>query len=141
VSDLLSLRESQRKFNALLLGALASVALLLAAIGVYGTVSYWVKQRTPEFGIRMALGADQKDILRLVVSGGMQFILAGLAIGMAGALAVTRLIASLLFGVTSYDPATFVAIAALLSLVALAACWIPARRAMRVDPIVALRYE
>jgi putative ABC transport system permease protein len=141
VSDLLSLRESQRKFNALLLGTLATVALLLAAVGIYGTVSYWVKQRTPEFGIRMALGADQKNILRLVVSGGMQFILAGLTVGMAGALAATRLIANLLFGVTAYDPATFAAIAALLSLVALAACWIPARRAMRVDPIVALHYE
>ncbi len=141
VSDLLALRESQRKFNALLLGALASVALLLAAVGIYGTVSYWVKQRTPEFGIRMALGADQKNILRLVVSAGMQFIVAGLAIGMAGALAATRLIVSLLFGVTAYDPATFAAIAALLSFVAIAACWIPARRAMRVDPIVALHYE
>jgi predicted permease len=141
LSDLLALRESQRKFNTLLLGALATVALLLATVGIYGTVSYWVKQRTPEIGIRMALGADQQNIFRLVITRGMQFILAGLALGIAGALAATRLIASLLFEVTADDPATFAAIALLLALVAFAACWIPARRAMRVDPIVALRYE
>jgi putative ABC transport system permease protein len=141
LSDLLELRESQRKFNALLLGSLAFIALLLAAVGIYGTVSYWVKQRTPEIGIRMALGADQQSIFRLVVTRGMHFILGGLALGIAGALAATRLIASLLFGVTANDPATFAAIGLLLALVAFAACWIPARRAMRVDPIVALRYE
>jgi putative ABC transport system permease protein len=141
VSDLLFLRESQRKFNALLLGALAAIALLLAAVGIYGTVSYWVKQRTPEIGIRMALGADQKNIFRLVVTRGMQFIFVGLGFGIAGALATTRLITSLLFGVTASDPATFAAIAILLILVALAGCWIPARRAMRVDPMVALRYD
>lgn len=141
LSDLLALRESQRKFNALLLGALATVALLLAAVGIYGTVSYWVKQRTPEIGIRMALGADQKNIFGLVFARGIPFILAGIALGIAGALVATRLIASLLFGVTATDPATFVAITILLALVAFAACWIPARRAMRVDPIVALRYE
>jgi len=141
VSDVLSLQESQRKFNALLLGAFAFIALSLAAMGIYGTVSYWVKQRTPEIGIRMALGADQKNIFRLVVASGMQLIFAGLAIGIAGALAATRLIASLLFGVTASDPVTFAAIATLLTLVAFAACWIPAQRAMRVDPIAALRYE
>ncbi len=141
LSDLLALRESQRKFNALLLGSLAFIALLLAAVGIYGTVSYWVKQRTPEIGIRMALGADQQNIFRLVVTRGMQFVLAGLALGIAGALAATRLIASLLFGVAANDPATFAAIAILLAFVTFAACWIPARRAMRVDPIIALRYE
>jgi putative ABC transport system permease protein len=141
LSDLLSVHESQRKFNALLLGALATVALLLAAVGIYGTVSYWVKQRTPEIGIRMALGADQKNIFGLVIARGMQFIFAGLALGIAGSLAATRLIASMLFGVTADDPATFAAIALLLALVALVACWIPAKRATRVDPIVALRYE
>jgi predicted permease len=141
LSDLLSLRESQRKFNALLLGSLAFIALLLAAVGIYGTVSYWVKQRTPEIGIRMALGADQQNIFAYVIKSGMQFTFAGLALGIAGALAATRLITSLLFGVTASDPATFAAIATLLTLVASAACWIPARRAMRVDPIVALRYE
>jgi ABC-type antimicrobial peptide transport system permease subunit len=89
----------------------------------------------------MALGADEKNIFRLILTRGMLFILAGLALGIAGALAATRLIASLLFGVTPSDPATFAAIAALLTLVALVACWVPARRAMRVDPIIALRYE
>jgi predicted permease len=141
LSDLLSLRESQRKFNALLLGSLAFIALLLATVGIYGTVSYWVKQHTPEIGIRMALGADQKNIFAHVIKNGMQFIFAGIALGIAGALAATRVIASLLFGVTASDPATFAAIATLLTLVAIAACWIPARRAMRVDPLVALRYE
>jgi putative ABC transport system permease protein len=141
LSDLLSLRESQRKFNALLLGSLAFIALLLAAVGIYGTVSYWVRQRTPEIGIRMALGADQKNIFAHVIKSGMQFIFVGITIGIAGALAATRLIASLLFGVTASDPATFVAIAILMTLVALVACWTPAWRAMRVDPIVALRYE
>jgi len=141
LSDSLSLRESQRKFNALLLVSLGFLALLLAAVGIYGTVSYWVRQRTPEIGIRMALGADQKNIFAYVIKNGMQFILAGITIGIAGALAATRLIVSLLFGVTASDPATFVAIAILMTLVALVACWIPARRAMRVDPIVALRYE
>ena len=141
LSDLLSLRESQRKFNALLLGSLAFIALLLATVGIYGTVSYWVKQHTPEIGIRMAIGADQKNIFAHVIKNGMQFIFAGIALGIAGALAATRVIASLLFGVTASDPATFAVIAALLTLVALAACWFPARRAMRVDPLVALRYE
>jgi putative ABC transport system permease protein len=141
VSDFLSMRESQRKFNALLLGAFASIALLLAAVGIYGTVSYWVKLRTQEIGIRMALGADQTSILRLVIARGMQLIFAGLALGIVGALAATRLIASLLFGVSASDPATFAEIATLIMLFAFVACWIPARRAMRVDPIVALRYE
>jgi len=141
LSDLLSLHESQRKFNALLLGSLAFIALLLAAVGIYGTVSYWVRQRTPEIGIRMALGADQKSIFGHVIKSSMQFIFAGIALGIAGALAAARLITSLLVGVAASDPATLAAIAILMTLVALAACSIPARRAMRVDPIVALRYE
>ena len=141
LSDLLSLHESQRKFNALLLGGLAFIALLLAAVGIYGTVSYWVRQRTPEIGIRMALGADQKNIFAQIIKSGMQFIFAGIALGIVGALAAARLIASLLFAVAASDPLTFAAIAILMILVALAACWIPARRAMRVDPIVALRHE
>lgn len=141
LGDLMAQRESQRKFNAFLLAGLACIALLLAAVGIYGTVSYWVKQRTPEIGIRMALGADRQNISRLILKSGMQFIVAGLFLGIAGALAGTKLVASLLFGVTATDPATFAAIAALLTLVALTACWIPARRAMRVDPLVALRHE
>jgi len=141
LSDLLSRHESQRKFNALLLGSLAFIALLLATVGIYGTVSYWVRQRTPEIGIRMALGADQRNIFAHVIKSGMQFIFVGIALGIGGALAAARLIASLLFGVSASDPLTFAAIAVLMTLVALAACWIPARRAMRVDPMVALRYE
>jgi putative ABC transport system permease protein len=141
VGDLLSLRESQRRFDALLLGGLASIALLLAAVGIYGTISYWVKQRTSEIGIRMALGADRQNISRLVLKNAMRFILAGLILGVVGALAAMRLIASSLFGVAPSDPATFAAIATLLIIVAHAACWIPARRATRVDPMVALRHE
>ena len=123
------------------IGSLACIALLLAAVGIYGTVSYWVRQRTPEIGIRMALGADQKNIFAQIIKSGMQFIFAGIALGIVGALAAARLIASLLFAVAASDPLTFAAIAILMILVALAACWIPARRAMRVDPIVALRHE
>jgi putative ABC transport system permease protein len=141
VADLLTLRESQRKFNALLLGALAFVALLLAAVGIYGAISYWVKQRTSEIGIRMALGAQQTNIFRFVVARGMRLIFVGLALGTAGASAASRWISSMLFGVTANDPATLSAIAVLLALAACAACWIPAWRAMRVDPMVALRYE
>ena len=141
VGDLLSQRESQRRFDALLLSGLASIALLLAAVGIYGTISYWVKQRTSEIGIRVALGASQQNISWLVLKNGVQLILAGLILGVVGALAATRLIANSLFDVASSDPATFGAIAALLIIVAHAACWIPARRATRVDPIVALRHE
>ena len=141
VGDLLSRRESQRKFNALLLGGLAGIALLLAAVGIYGTVAYWVRQRTSEIGIRMTLGADGRNISRLIVGSGMRFIVAGIVLGIAGSLAATKLIANLLFGVSASDPATFAGIAALLVAVAFVACWIPARRAMRVDPIVALRHE
>jgi putative ABC transport system permease protein len=141
VGDLLSLRESQRRFDALLLGGLASIALVLAAVGVYGTISYWVEQRTPEFGIRMALGADRQNISGLVLRNGMQFVVAGLVLGVVGASAATRIIASSLFDVAASDPVTFAAIATLLSIVAFAACWIPARRAMRIDPMAALRHE
>ena len=141
LSDLLAQRESQRRFNALLLCGLAGIALLLAAVGIYGTVAYWVRQRTAEIGIRMALGADRQNISRLVVGSGMRFIFAGILLGISGALAATKLIANLLFGVSSSDPATFAGIAALLVTVALVACWIPARRAICVDPIVALRHE
>jgi ABC-type antimicrobial peptide transport system permease subunit len=141
VGDLLSLRESQRRFDALVLSGLASIALLLAAVGIYGTISYWVKQRTPEIGLRMALGADGHNVSWLVLKNGTQFIVAGLSLGVVGALAATKLIASSLFGVAASDPATFAAIATLLFMVALSACWIPARRAARVDPMVALRHE
>ncbi|HVA16749.1 MAG TPA: ABC transporter permease [Candidatus Dormibacteraeota bacterium] len=140
-SAILSEHESQRKFDAWLLGAFAFIALLLAAVGIYGTVSYWVKQRTQEIGIRVALGAQRKDIFGLVVTRGMALIVAGIVLGIAAALAVTRILATMLFGVQPTDPFTYTAVALLLAGAGLAACYFPARRAMRVDPMEALRYE
>jgi putative ABC transport system permease protein len=141
VSAMLSQNESERKFNAWLLGAFAFIALLLAAVGIYGSISYWVKQRTQEIGVRMALGAQPRNIFTLVISRGMAMIFVGLALGIAGALAITRLIASMLFGIRPEYPLTYVLVAVLLTSVALAACHFPARRAMHVDPMVALRHE
>jgi putative ABC transport system permease protein len=130
-----------RRFNMLLLGLFASVALLLAAIGIYGVISYSVSRRTQEIGIRMALGAGRRDVVRLVVRQGMAPALIGLALGVAGAAGLTRLMTTLLFGVTATDPIVFGLTTGLLGAVALAACWLPAWRAARVDPLIALRYE
>ncbi len=141
VSDILSAHESQRKFNAWLLGGFAFIALLLAAVGIYGSISYWVKQRTQEIGVRMALGAQPGNIFKLVIGRGMGVILVGLALGVGGALGVTRVLSTMLFGVGAEDPLTYTAVALLLAGVALAACYFPARRATEVDPLVALRYE
>lgn len=141
VNAMLSAHESQRKFNAWLLGAFAFIALLLAAVGIYGSISFWVKQRTQEIGVRMALGAQPRRIFALVIGRGMAVIFVGLALGIAGALALTRLISTMLFGVKPADPLTYAAVAILLAAVALAACYFPARRATEVDPLSALRHE
>jgi putative ABC transport system permease protein len=129
------------RFIALLLSIFAGAALFLAAIGIYGVLSYSVAQRGQELGIRMALGADRRRILRLVMSQGMVLALAGVAAGVAISLALSRLITSLLFGVGPTDPVTYAGVMALLGAVALAACALPAARAARVDPLVVLRSE
>jgi putative ABC transport system permease protein len=131
----------QSRFYLILLGAFAIVALVLAGVGIYGVMSYSVSRRTQEIGIRMALGAQGRDVLKLVVFQGIIHALAGVAAGMAGALALSRLMTGLLYGTHPNDPATFVAVVLVLSGVAVAASYIPARRATKVDPIVALRYE
>ncbi len=141
MEDQLSEQLAPRRFQTLLLAAFGMAALLLASLGIYGMLSYSMAQRTHEIGVRMALGAQQKQVVSLVVREGTKYAAIGLAIGIVGAAALTKFMASLLFGTTSTDPATFLLVAVVLMLVALFACYIPARRAAKVDPMVALRYE
>ena len=141
LNDVLSRETAQRRLGMILLTGFAALALLLSALGIYGVLSYFVVQHTPEIGVRLALGAQRGDVLRLVIGKGMRLALLGVCLGLAGAFALTRLLQSLLFEVKATDPLTYGLTALLLTLVALAACYIPARRATRVDPLIALRYE
>jgi ABC-type antimicrobial peptide transport system permease subunit len=130
-----------RRFSLEMVASFAVTALLLAALGIYGVISYIVTERTHDIGIRLALGAQRENILLMILRQGLSLAIAGTAVGLVGALIVSHLMADLLYGVAPTDPLTFVAVTLMLTAVALAACYIPARRAMRVDPLVALRYE
>lgn len=141
MGEIISDSLAARRFGMILLGVFAALALILSCVGIYGVISYLVGQRTHEIGIRIALGAQTSDVLRLVLGHGAKMTLIGVGIGIAVALGLTRLMANIIFGVSAHDPLTFAGVAVVLVTVALAACYVPARRAMRVDPINALRYE
>jgi predicted permease len=141
MDEVMAAAQSRPRFLTLLLTLFASVALILAAVGIYGVISYSVAQRTKEFGVRMALGAQRGDVLGIVLGRGMVLTLVGIGIGLVGAFTLTRFLSTLLFGVTPTDPVTFVVVSVLLAAVACLASYIPARRATKVDPMVALRYE
>jgi putative ABC transport system permease protein len=141
MSEVIASTTAPRRFNTLLLAIFASVALALAATGIYSVISYSVTQRAQEVGVRMALGARPGAVIRLILKQGLALTLIGVAAGALGALVAARVMSGLLYGVTATDPATFAAIALLLAMVATLACYLPARRASRVEPIAALRHE
>ncbi len=141
MNEVISKSTASRRFSLVLLGAFAALALLLAAIGIYAVLAYSVARRTHEIGVRMALGARRGDVLRLVLGQGLRVTAIGIVLGVAGALVLTRFLQSLLYEVQPTDPPTFVGVLLLLVTVSVAASYLPARRAMRVDPMVALRYE
>jgi putative ABC transport system permease protein len=141
MSDLVADSLVRPRFLSLLLGAFSAIALSLAAIGIYGVMAYSVAQRTQEIGVRVALGATTRNVLSMVVGEGLKMTVFGLAVGLTGAVLLTRVMASLLFEVSATDPLTFVMVGISLTVVGLLACFVPARRAAKVDPMVALRYE
>jgi putative ABC transport system permease protein len=141
LTELLSASLARRRFDTMLTGLFAGLALLLATVGIFGVTAYAVTQRTREIGVRMALGARPWDVLRLVLGQGLRLILYGIGAGLVVALVLTRVLSTMLYGVTSTDPLTFIAVSLGLIFVALLACYIPARRATKVDPLIALRYE
>jgi ABC-type antimicrobial peptide transport system permease subunit len=141
MNEVISESLAQRRFAMIVLAVFAAAALLLASLGIYGVISYMVGQRTQELGIRVALGATRRDIMRLVLGHGLKMALAGVAVGLVAAFGLTRLIRTMLYGVEANDPVTFAIIAVLLTIVAVVACYLPARRATKVDPLTALRSE
>jgi putative ABC transport system permease protein len=141
MDEVISDSLAQRRFLVAMLGGFAGLALLLATIGIYGVISYLVAQRSHEIGLRMALGAQRRDVLRLVLGHGGKLALAGIICGLLASFGLTHLMKTFLYGVRATDPLTFTGVAILLMFVALMACYLPARRAMRVDPMVALRHE
>jgi ABC-type antimicrobial peptide transport system permease subunit len=141
MDDIISGTLAARRFSTILLGVFAALALLLSSIGIYGVISYLVGERTREIGLRMALGASRIGVLRMILSQGARLAAIGVVIGLAASIALTQWMGSMIYGVSATDPLTFIGVAVILTLDALAACYIPARRAMRVDPVVALRYE
>ena len=147
ISDIMTMDQvldaevANRRVQTVLMGSFAALALILACVGIYGVLAYMVTQRTQEIGVRVALGADTTDIFAAVARQGMGLTAIGIAVGVTGSLALSRLLESLLYGVAATDPITYMAAALAFALVALLACYIPARRAAKVDPLVALRYE
>jgi len=141
MDDVLAGSIAARRLSMILLGVFATLALVLACAGIYGVISYLVAQRTHEIGVRMALGARRSDVMRLILGHGTSMVVVGVAIGSAVALGLTRLMTNQLFGVTAHDPLTFAGVAAVIVLTAIAACWVPARRATRVDPLIAMRAD